>query len=124
MNCQYLVGGNGAGASASTKIEMNKTICTLAGDGLAPAYDSVPPDAHICQVEERRELSMEDTCTSRKYKQQRIITLYLLLRSNKSKHMLGLRLIIKLGILKVLTLWLHYIYWTAAKTFGLVFSFS
>ena len=56
MNCQYLVGGNGAGASASTKIEMNKTICTLAGDGLAPAYDSVPPDAHICQVEERREL--------------------------------------------------------------------
>ena len=30
-----------------------------------PIYDSTLPDTHRCQVEERRGLSKEDTCTSR-----------------------------------------------------------
>ena len=53
-DCQYLVGVNVAGAPASTEIEMNKTIYRLVGDGMAPIYDSILPDTHRCQVEERR----------------------------------------------------------------------
>ena len=62
-NCQYLVGGNVAGAPASTEVEMKKTIYTLVGDGMAPTYDLILPDTHRCKVEERKELSKEVTCT-------------------------------------------------------------